>query len=321
MDISPFSAIDIKSINYLGNTKKLEYFLLDLHFREAFEDIRAVFTTEQISLMLSQYTPVIFKPESFASRKIEKALAILAESGFTPLLGKLIRFNPTMVRNVWQYQFNAANRGRIDLVTMTMTAADSLYVLFRYTKPLEDNANAIAILANFKGGSKQDEQSPQTLRYKLGWVNEIMNYSHVPDEPADFVRELGIFFDYRQRQEILQSMLADQVDQADQKEICTLIHQQCQKIPQHDLNFVKSVQRIKQVCQAISTDSARSSTITIALQQILRDCACLELNQKIDWRCFWKNCDAVADINPWDLYTVLTTHAYLPPLPGVRPVF
>jgi hypothetical protein len=60
-------------------------------------------------------------------------------------------------------------------------------------------------LSAMKGGSF-GARRPTDLRTLLGGTTRMFSYLHVPDEPADLVRELGIWFDHTARRRVYRSL-------------------------------------------------------------------------------------------------------------------
>jgi hypothetical protein len=68
-----------------------------------------------------------------------------------------------------------------------------------------DGGWASSRLASIKGHSRPDQQRAGQLRYELRTPSRVMSYVHIPDEPADMVRDMSLLLD---RQDMVRLMAA-----------------------------------------------------------------------------------------------------------------
>jgi hypothetical protein len=107
-------------------------------------------------------------------------------------------------------------------------------------------------LAQRKGHSLPARRRPDDLRSVLRPPNQILNFVHVADEPADIVRELGIFFDRRERRALL-AALRDRHRHDALARVAAAIAAVEAHQPAHDLDFAASLARLE---RAGSLDTA-----------------------------------------------------------------
>ncbi|MCO8304683.1 nucleoside-diphosphate kinase [Streptomyces sp. RKCA744] len=184
--------------------RKREVYAGDPYFRDAWDDLRAAFGDGPDAVArLHRAASLVLRPDAVATRGGERLLRAVCGAGFVPVACEVFRFDRHTTREVWRYQLNIATRERIDVMDMIMPAGDALYVLLR-----EDRAPsavpAATRLSSMKGPSRPEDRGPADLRTIAGPAQaSVLTYVHVADEPADVVRDLGIFFDRPERNRLL----------------------------------------------------------------------------------------------------------------------
>ncbi|MGK4579917.1 hypothetical protein [Kitasatospora sp. HPMI-4] len=183
--------------------RKREVFAGDPYFRDTWDDLRVVCGTGQATVeRLYRVAPLVLRPDTMAVRGGVRLLNAVRAAGFVPVAWAPFRFNRHTTREVWRYQLNIATRERIDVMDMIMPAGTSLYVLLRDTA--DSAVPATTRLSGLKGPSRPEDRKPHHLRRLVGPAQaSVLTYIHVSDEPADIVRELGIFFDRPQRTRLI----------------------------------------------------------------------------------------------------------------------
>lgn len=190
--------------------RKREIYAGDPYYRDAWDDLTAVLGTGRaVAEQLHRVAPMVLRPDAVAVRGGARLLAAVRDAGFVPVAWGGFRFDRHTTREVWRYQLNIATRERIDVMDMIMPAGESLYLLLRDTEELE--IPATARLSDMKGPSRPEDREAHHLRRIAGPAQaSVLTYVHIADEPADIVRELGIFFDRPERTRLLTSFGARQ---------------------------------------------------------------------------------------------------------------
>ena len=124
------------------------------------------------------------------------------------MFGARLRFDRHAIRGLWRYQWNMATPQRQALQEQIMTSFDSLLVIVRRSSPIR--VPTTVYLTDLKGPSLPADRKPEHLRTVLNSTNPVLNFVHTADEPADVIRELGIYFDAGQRADCVRMLLADQ---------------------------------------------------------------------------------------------------------------
>lgn len=166
----------------------------DIQFLQALMTLERLFVSalEPALDALRASTAIVFKPDAFAAGKVEAALALLAGQGFTPIAQRAFRYDRNMIVNAWRYQINIATAERMEVVEALLGSAPSLYVLLRHPDP--PGGDASTFISTLKGPAEVRDRHPDCLRSRLGDHNTFLNKIHLPDETADFLRELCIYF-------------------------------------------------------------------------------------------------------------------------------
>ncbi|MYQ84383.1 MULTISPECIES: nucleoside-diphosphate kinase [unclassified Streptomyces] len=186
--------------------RKRETFAVDPYYRDAWDDLADLFGTERtVADQLHRVAPMVLKPDAVAVRGGARLLAAVRAAGFVPVAWRKLRFDRHVSRELWRYQLNVATRERIDLMDMIMPIGEALYILLRDTT--ESEIPATARLSHMKGPTRPEDRKAHHLRRIAGAAQaSALTYIHVADEPADILRELGVFFERSERKRLLAAL-------------------------------------------------------------------------------------------------------------------
>jgi|HubBroStandDraft_1064217.scaffolds.fasta_scaffold08384_4 hypothetical protein len=147
---------------------------------------------------LSGYAVLLVKPEGWIEGILTRLLRFLADSEFEIVQTFRSELSAVAMHELWRYSWNVGPIERIELSELLLSLGPAYGFL------LKDRQNcgtwASTRLAGMKGHSKPDQQRPGQLRYELRTPSRVMSYVHVPDEPADMVRDISLLVD---RQEMV----------------------------------------------------------------------------------------------------------------------
>lgn len=226
------------------SVRKRQLFAVDPYFRDAWDDMLERWGAEETIDRLRTLASVIYRPDALVVRGVRRGLNATRALGFVPIAGATFRYNRFTTREGWRYQLNIATRERIDVMDMIMPATDSLYLMMKHTSP-DERLPASTYLSSQKGPSLPEHREPHHLRALIGEAQvSVLTYLHISDEPADLIRELGVFFDRPQRMEILNAI---EVDQDFSPTLEPLIEQLYREIPPHQLDFTETIDRVTQM--------------------------------------------------------------------------
>lgn len=217
----------------------------DVYYREAMVHIGAL-GSDQLRHMLSRTSFALFKPEAIVGRRFEDAFDYLHRRGFRPLGALPVSFDRHTLRGMWWYQLNSAPLAVLRVVDMTIREADHLFV------PLVDmtadprSGSAARRLSDCKGSKRDTGSGHDVLREALRCQTQCLNFVHVPDEPADLVRELGVLFDFHRLPAALAMLTGDAVPAG----LAERVTEAYQSHPWHPLDLERSVALLRRAAAA-----------------------------------------------------------------------
>lgn len=237
---------------------KRQLYAVDTYFNETWEDVQRELP-DQLQPM-DRIATLVLKPDAFAGRAAEASLNWLASHGYDVLHSRKFRFNRFSIRGIWEYQWNIATRARKDVVDDLLQAGDSVYLVLRNG----NSACASRELASMKGSSAPSKRKPGDFRFDISGPNTLLNFIHTSDEPADIIREMGVFFNADERREILSSIREDVVQFSEAQELLQNVERSYGDVV--DLDFGRVVRGLRD--QLGSGSTAAQSTLASTLAEV-----------------------------------------------------
>jgi hypothetical protein len=170
-------------------------------------------------------------------------------------------------------------------------------------------------LSENKGPANPKYRQPGQLRYGLGYFSTLLNFVHTSDEPADFVRELAVYFPSPIRQRIYRAMATpdDALSRAE-----GLAAELEARFPPHDLEMEASLNRVRELVDA---DLDGASADPVRLRLLIDEIAS---GNGRDWRALLNLVESVGmPCDQWDLIVIATSLVQMdnpdvdPVVPGV----
>jgi hypothetical protein len=194
------------------------------------------------------------------------------------------------MHEVWRYDWNVYTVDRLEYSTLRYTVTDVLVLALHDLAP-DGRLPASVRLSELKGVDDPARRTDEHLRTALGSPNRILNFVHVADEPADVVRELGIFLDLRRRRALLEEIRGN-LDAGREADVAAAIDGLEARYPEHDLDLAASLERL-----------VRSPAVSAASAARLR--RLFETGTKVRWDelCALADPDDPA-VDPWDFLCV-----------------
>jgi hypothetical protein len=190
---------------------KSELYSREPYFREAYLDIEAVLGEDPVRTIL-RHGLVVVKPDGLLLGVTRTVIDFYARHGLEPVLARPVTFTPVVWRSLWTYQMTQASIDRL-LINDLVIAGEGVALLFRSG---DGSALPAAVaLSTLKGPAKAEQQHRDCLRRAIRQPNRIFSLVHSADEPADFVRELGILFRLGERRELASVMAGRRSTEAD----------------------------------------------------------------------------------------------------------
>jgi nucleoside diphosphate kinase len=272
--------------------EKRRYYPIESYFRESLWDMQQVLGAQALST-IQQVTLLVFKPEALVGRRVERILQFLGQHQFGLIAWRPFAFTRHIVRELWRYQWNLATIDKIDLADRVNGALPTAVVVLRDETEPADLPAAVR-LKTLKGAATPRSRDPDSLRSAADAPNRMLTLVHTSEEPADVLRELGIFFDRPVRRSILREVRQafGGIQTSDAAERCRdELKRLEERAPAHDFDATAAWQRILDLADA----QARS--------QLLEQRRRLTLSGRLEWDRFRTLCSRIG-AGEWDVIAV-----------------
>lgn len=147
-----------------------------------------------------RHSLVLLKPDAIVARAVDPVLKWLSENGFRVVDAMTVPVNRHLVRALWYYAWNIASPERRRLADLLAAVSDCLLLV---VSAAHGDLPAPVRLTEAAGPADPRQQQPGQLRHRLGQRTTLLNLVHTPDDPADVLRELAIYFAENQRAEVI----------------------------------------------------------------------------------------------------------------------
>lgn len=176
------------------SSTKAELYSVDPYYRDGWDALAATCGDPASVVDLAwRSVGVLLRPDALAAGRVEVFLDTMAALSLRPVAHRRLDFTRLMVRELWRYQLNIATRQRIRAMDALLRARPGLLVV------LVGESGPIPVcvsLRSVKGPSDPRRRKPDTLRARLSDVQaSAVTLVHSPDEPIDWIRDLGLFVD------------------------------------------------------------------------------------------------------------------------------
>lgn len=237
----------------------------DPFFRDGWDDLRDVYGDKAARAdILRDTSLVVFRPDAIVSRNIDTIIQAIGEMELSPVAVFPIQYSRLMVREGWRYQLNIATRDRVDVMDMILCPSQSVAVVFRRQEAaVQTSAPASVLLSEAKGPSDPLKRLPSHFRSRLGDAQaSVLTFIHISDEPADVVRELGLFLGQKQRYQALRNLAAS-YDAAE--DLRREIARQYRLQPQVDLSFSGTIAAIRSRASLLPVSKSERDRLLLAI--------------------------------------------------------
>ncbi|MGW4366796.1 nucleoside-diphosphate kinase [Nocardia takedensis] len=134
---------------------------------------------------------LLLKPDAIVARAVEPTLDWLDIAGFRVVGAHRVPVDRHLARALWYFAWNIASPERRRLADLLVDISDALVLVLRG----EDGELPVPVrLTEAKGPTDPRKRQPGELRHLLGRHSYLLNLVHTPDDPADVLRELSIYF-------------------------------------------------------------------------------------------------------------------------------
>ncbi|MEC3955940.1 nucleoside-diphosphate kinase [Nocardia sp. CDC153] len=177
--------------------EKVDAYLADTYVLETVDQAQRLgIDAERFSY---QHSLLLLKPDAIVARAVEPTLEWLAANEFQVVDARRVVVDRHVARALWYFAWNIASPERRRLADLLVGISDVLVLVVR--GPVGELPTPVR-LAETKGATDPRKRRPGDLRYLLGRHNYLLNLVHSPDDPADVLRELAIYFDENTRADV-----------------------------------------------------------------------------------------------------------------------
>lgn len=176
-----------------SSLKKQEIFSNDFYFELSYE-VASRILNNKMKTILKNHVFLLIKPETFITNKIDILIKDLKEHHFELVYVSLKLINHTQISELWKYMWSGASLMRIITNQEYYSRYMSGLLILRNTK--YNDTDLCSFMTKIKGSSSTGHYKESTIRYRMNSINTFLNYIHSPDEIADFMREIAVFFQW-----------------------------------------------------------------------------------------------------------------------------
>ena len=237
---------------------KRDEFGRDLYFRATWLDLLDVVGPGAVA-ELQRVALLSFKCEAVVGRRMQEIVEFVERHGFHLVHIALTRHTRHSMREVWRYNWHVYTRDRLRLMSVLHTAND-IAVLILWDDEYDGRIAGSVRLASLKGSADGSTRDPSTLRTALRPPSPGLNFVHVADEPADIVREIGIFLGSDERWRALEDTMSNG-PAGHRTDAAATLQDLERRYPAHDLDSSLALKRIEEagVVDQAAIERLRSS--------------------------------------------------------------
>lgn len=212
----------------------------DLYFRESHDDAWQVLGPAA-EAVLARIALLTVKPDAVVGRRMGLVIDYLLARGFAPVAARRVGFSRHSMRELWRHDWTVYPTDRLAFSTLWYTSCDVLLLLLEDTTAAPGGPAAADRLAGLKGSAIASQRRPTDLRSVLRPPNRVLNFVHAADTTADVIREVGVFCDRAERQELYRDLAAGRDALPAARRIITALEVD---YPAHDLDAVAAIGRL-----------------------------------------------------------------------------
>lgn len=272
---------------------KAELYGVESYFREGLDSVVRALGADAVAF-LRRTALLVVKPDGMRTGKLLPVREYLTRSGFAVAAVADVTYHRHLWQGLWRYQLTSATVDRL-AVNDIVLRGPALLLLLRDEAPT--GVPAAVRLSGLKGSADVSRQHAGSLRALLGQPNRVLSLIHVADEPADVVRELGVFLDAPRRARLLAAALADELPPEHAAALAAA--ERAAAAPDYDLDVGAALRRMSAAVAAAGPAAADAARFVRAMADGERVC--------------WLDvADALArarvTLDPWDEALVATSY-------------
>lgn len=192
------------------------------------------------------FASLLIKPDAIVGRRATVICDHLRNNKFRIIYTKPFRFDRLMIRELWRYSMNISTNEKFELVDKIHAASQSIYLLLEDQEQPMNGSSAAVRLQKLKGSAFNSQRAGTSIRSVAKSPNEILVLVHTPDEPLEMLRELGLLFDRKNRNELFREARKNLEQRGAENDlaITTTIEHIESTTTAHELDTAVSTQRV-----------------------------------------------------------------------------
>ncbi|QMU71832.1 nucleoside-diphosphate kinase [Streptacidiphilus sp. P02-A3a] len=245
---------------------------------------------------------IMLKADGLAAGRLATVVDFVREHDFELVGVEEVCFTRTLWRELWRYQLTSATLDRLAVNDAVHPGRSALLLLLR--SGAGHDLPGTVRLSGLKGSATLSAQAKGSLRDRLGQPNRVFSYVHVPDEPADLLRELGLLLDPDARRRALSALVDDRISAEGAARLAAALREQA------DTGRSLAVEpAARQVAAVIDEGRAAGAVSAELAGQLLEHLAALDAGRPVPWRSFYRlAADSGLSFDRWDLAILGAAH-------------
>lgn len=271
----------------------------ETYFREGAADAQEIFG-DSLEAGLRLSSMILVKADGLVAGKLAAVVDYVCGHDFAVVEVDEVRFTRQTWRELWRFQLTSASLDRLAVNDAVHPGRTALLLLLRsgagYDLP------GTVRLSGLKGSAAAPAEG--SLRDLLDQPNRVFSFVHVPDEPADLLRELGLLLDPDARRRALVALASDHTS----SECAARLAQAVRAHAQGALSLAPSPSAGR-VAGAIEAGAASGALPAGRAALLRRYLANLDGGRPVPWRTFYRLADHPGlSCDPWDLAVLGAAH-------------
>jgi hypothetical protein len=194
-----------------GIDGKGDVFARDLYALEGWASLAGEIGEQQAYVFAERTSLMWLRPDAFAAGTARSVLTAAEAAGFRPLAARPVRLERCGVRALWAYMCRWATGERLMLLDALAALGPGLLVVWTDGTGSARAAGGEPVsvrMTRLKGRNDASRREHASLRAVAGSPNRALTMLHTTDDPADVVRELGVFCAWGERAELIRQASA-----------------------------------------------------------------------------------------------------------------
>ncbi|MBL1074556.1 nucleoside-diphosphate kinase [Nocardia sp. 2] len=206
-----------------------------------------------------EHALLLLKPDAIVARAVEPTLDWLRGNGFRVVAARKTAVDRHLARALWYFAWNIASPERRRLADLLVGISEVLVLVVHGP---DGELPVQARLTAAKGPTDPRKRKPGELRHLVGKDNYLLNLVHTPDDPADVLRELAIYFDEHDRAELLHEVCSNLDRTAEATELARVLYAET---PARSFDRADAVTALDEVLGGAQSDAERARALDAAL--------------------------------------------------------